>query len=92
MSEFQSIAEIIGALNHPKRPQLHLVSAQPMSLDNILRWGDLYHWPRLVLAEGEALKPGRDAWEELIASNDYVRLASVSERIAKWEQLERNRS
>jgi hypothetical protein len=87
MSDFQSIAEIMQQLTHPKRPQLLSVSAQAMSPDDILAWGERHNWPKLVL-DGDVLRAGRDAWEEMATSNDYVRLVSVSQRIAKWNKLQ----
>jgi hypothetical protein len=87
MSDFQSIAEIMQQLTHPKRPQLLSVSAQAMTPEAILAWGKRHNWPKLVLAPLGSLSPGRDAWEELVQSNDYVRLVSVSQRIAKWNKM-----
>jgi hypothetical protein len=86
MSDFQSLADLLGSLKR-KRPQLLPVSSNAMSPDDILHWGERHNWPRLVL-DGDVLRAGRDAWEEMATGNDYVRLVAVSERIAKWNKLE----
>ena len=56
-----------------------------MTSNELLTWGERWHYPYLRLGSKDAVRHGRSHWEALVSGKDAVRRVLAEQRIRLWD-------
>lgn len=60
-----------------------------MTIEDIMLWGRVHHYPYLKYADGRALCHGWDRWMRVLVVSSAEERLQIACRIARWNAYER---
>ena len=54
--------------------------------DELLAWGEQWHYPQLVLSDQDIIRHGEDAWKAFVADRGRKRKMLAWQRIQAWNE------